>query len=587
MAKISSIRAKLFRNFSLLIIGIELLVFLSFFLFYSNVLREQNRDFLNSLAVSLSEWMDDEILYMEDVAFRIAYSSLVFDSLSESRKRNSPVFDFYMNRDLMDVLNVSMGYYRRVLQINLYTLNNTVLRSGYESDIQAMDVQKKGWYRDLLQEKKMTSLPYYDEDLRRDVIALRMAYFNTNNKVIGVIEILNDYKFIQKKANSLLNAAERPSISLIFLDDRERVIFPANPGELEGRIVSSVKSSTGKVRFFSGNQRSISSIRSKNSDWTTMVASDEEALHSEIISFGYTYLAICLLSLLLSLSVSYSIAYHLSSPIDRINRLIRHKTADRIPEIPPGGMNSGIREVENLYTALYTMQCRLKKSLKETLTAQEEEMRAKIIALYAQMNPHFLYNVLSIISAMAEEHDREGVISVTGELSSMLRYISSETGPQVPLQEELEHCKSYLRLMKHRYEEHFHYRIELSPKLSERSIPKLSIQPFVENIFKHSFTGRPPWEVLIQIEEQGDGWAVRIEDNGCGFEPFRAEEIMQKIRKLRIDPEMDIPELDGMGIMNICMRMKLQFPGRFSFRIGRSPLGGAQIVMQVREGADG
>jgi len=585
MARVSSIRSKLFRKFSLLIITLELVIFLSFFFFYSGVLKKQSREFLNSLSVSLSEWMEGEILYMEDVAFRIAYSSVVFESLSESRKQNSPVLEYYINRDLLDILNVSMGYYRRVMQINLYTLNGKVLRSGYESDILLKDVTAEEWYPQLLEEKKTVTLPYRDRELRRDVIALRMVYFNTRNRPIGVIEILQEYNFIDRKIRSLFNASDRASLEAAFITSGDDVLYPPT-GEIRELAAAARETAGLDFRkdvpwFFTREERLVSLVRSEKTGWTTLVTGSTGELHSSLTDFSWTFLVISLLSVLLSLSVSYTIAYRLSYPIDRMNRLIRSETQGIIPDLPEGGMNSGIREVENLYSTLFRMQSRLKVSLDETITAKEEEMNAKILALYSQMNPHFLYNILSIISAMAEENETDGVISVTKELSSMLRYISSGSESHVPLKEEVDHTLSYLRLMKHRYEDNFRYTLHYEEGLRNILIPKLSVQPFIENIFKHGYTVRPPWDMEILITGTPDCWEILISDNGGGFDSGILADLNGRFDRMRLTPEMPLPEVGGMGIINIFIRMKLMFRDRFQLTLKNREEGGAAVRMTI------
>ena len=132
------------------------------------------------------------------------------------------------------------------------------------------------------------------------------------------------------------------------------------------------------------------------------------------------------------------------------------------------------------------------------LWMKESEIQAQMLALQAQMNPHFLYNSLNTIGAMAEEGMTEEVTSMCQDITSILRYISSDKESVSTVEEELEHCSLYLNCMKMRFKDKFTYEFDIGDDLLDLKIPKLCIQLLIENSVKFVSKTAPPWHIRIE-----------------------------------------------------------------------------------------
>ena len=158
------------------------------------------------------------------------------------------------------------------------------------------------------------------------------------------------------------------------------------------------------------------------------------------------------------------------------------------------------------------------------------EMKAYMAALQSQMNPHFLYNMLSAIAESADEDDSPRTVRMCEKLSSMLRYMADYTSEQVSLEEDIANMRDYLDLMKVRYEEHFSYEIETCEDLRDLRVPRMTLQPLVENCFQHGFKNkRPPWRIGVRFVCENGAWSIEVRDNGCGVSAGEIEGIYQKI----------------------------------------------------------
>lgn len=213
---------------------------------------------------------------------------------------------------------------------------------------------------------------------------------------------------------------------------------------------------------------------------------------------------------------------------------------------------------------------KLEKSKNEVIELKTSEMHAQILALQSQMNPHFLYNTLSVINASAIEENYEKTSELCTRLSSMLRYSSSFHENMVTLGEELQHARDYLALMKERFEDGFTYSINCDEELQQLFVPKVIFQPLIENSFQHGFKKkRPPWHIHINVLHIKEYWILEITDNGTGFHPDRLSQLKQRLHDYFENPSNSISsfEFGGLALLNILIRLKYLYKDKLIFNV--------------------
>jgi len=241
-------------------------------------------------------------------------------------------------------------------------------------------------------------------------------------------------------------------------------------------------------------------------------------------------------------------------------------------------------EITRLNRAFENMFERLKQSMDEIVRMQAYEMQANMVALQSQMNPHFLYNILTIIKAYCRENNT-GQIAITCDyMVKMLRYISDYDTSFVPLCQELDHAEYYLKLMKIRYEEQFTYSFYVDSDINVETlhIPKLAIQSLVENCFQHGFKEvAPPWTISIRCWGKDNQWFLSVEDNGSGITALVLEDLNHKIEEFLTNPSDALTSLriNGMGLINTVARLKLKYKEQFTFIIKNLPSEGTLVTL--------
>lgn len=241
-------------------------------------------------------------------------------------------------------------------------------------------------------------------------------------------------------------------------------------------------------------------------------------------------------------------------------------------------------EISSLNQAFDKMLLRLRQSMDENIRRQSYEMKANMIALQAQMDPHFLYNTLTVIKSLSREKNTAQITRTCDYLVKMLRYISSYDDHTVSLNQELAHTENYLELMKIRFEDQFTYTFSIDSDVDTENlrIPKLTLQPLVENCFQHGFkTVAPPWNVYVHFWQEENHWFVNVTDNGTGITPDKKEELMNKIEEFLSHPSDSISsmKIGGMGLVNTVARLKLRYKSQILFDITALPNGGTSVTL--------
>ena len=144
---------------------------------------------------------------------------------------------------------------------------------------------------------------------------------------------------------------------------------------------------------------------------------------------------------------------------------------------------------------------------------------------------------------------------------------------------------TYLKLLQKRYDTMLDMEVILPESLKEKRIPRLILQPLVENSIKYGLESAPPWFISVEAEEKKEGWSITVSDTGNGFTKETLNEIQEKIQKTEQSEQMPELEIGGMGILNIYIRLKLYYKERLRFLLGNQEEGGAFGEIEIQEGA--
>lgn len=191
----------------------------------------------------------------------------------------------------------------------------------------------------------------------------------------------------------------------------------------------------------------------------------------------------------------------------------------------------------------------LETALLREKTETENSRKAEIRMLEAQINPHFIYNILDTVNWIAIEKDEYDISNAISTLAAILRYAISNSDKPVTLRDEVDWLKKYVYLQQFRLKNKFSFEIKTDPEILDVRVHKLIIQPFVENAIMHGFdTQRETYTLQVSMLAEGSKVAITIADNGKGIFP-------EILAALRSGDVKEIRDKAGIGLSNAFLRL--------------------------------
>ncbi|QNK55999.1 sensor histidine kinase [Paenibacillus sp. PAMC21692] len=224
----------------------------------------------------------------------------------------------------------------------------------------------------------------------------------------------------------------------------------------------------------------------------------------------------------------------------------------------------GKDETVLLANSFNSMVERIGNLLSEVRREQDRKQHAEMMLMQAQIKPHFLFNTLESINALAAQNEGAKIMLMVRRLSNLLR-TSMHHSEEIGIKQEIEHVRSYLEIQKYRFEELFTYELQVPEEALQYSILKLTLQPLVENSIQHGFDGYEDGQGVISIDVSVEphSLVIMVSDNGKGM----GQEVLQKLSEgyspsRKSQDEAELGERRGLGIRNVADRLRIHYgPG--------------------------
>lgn len=289
---------------------------------------------------------------------------------------------------------------------------------------------------------------------------------------------------------------------------------------------------------------------------------------------------IVMLAIMICCIVIYS--RKLSRPLIAFTKRLEKVTLDNLDMESEFEEYHDYYEIEYLCHAFADMRNRLNFMINETIVYKSLQMEERFRALQSQMNPHFMYNTLNVIGIMGLESGNNRINDACIKLSGLLRYSISDPYSNSTFAEEFDNIESYLELMKLRYEHKLSYRISLDERLKPLELPKLVLQPFVENALEHAFDKEhKSIDVHLSGELENGRWKIVISDNGKGFAKDSLDSLKKEVESFiqnDYDRTKNAARTGGIGVRNTIARLDLYYEG-FTYSFSNAQTGGAVVVL--------
>jgi len=580
---------RLFSSFALLVFFTVLLGMGGFYLYGARMVRASTADELARSAQSLNEQMDTMVRSMDQISMQTVSAQTLagqYYALEDAARVNDAGVVQSRSSQISDTLYATLGAWMpRERQINVVSTGGDFIGTSSVAVYRRLDaslLRRADWISQALTLRGIRYLtPIHRSEWSADhepVFSLvRMLRRNRlgEGDSDAVLEIQQSYSYLCEQIADTYDGA---AAGAVILGPDGSLIYPwgGDPANYEALRALTGRSGTSETVSLGGVRYIAACECSSLTGWTTFALEAEKAYMAPLAELRNLIFLITLALLAAALALSFFAARDISNPIKEIHKRLAALSLNNLE--PAKTPSSGsLNELEELNMAFESTCQRLEASLSEAVSARSYEIQARMLALQSQMNPHFIYNTISNIYALADEHGETGIVNMCADLSGMLRYAMSGQQRPVTLGQELSYAESYLRLMKRRFEDNLSYELLADDAARACVVPKLIVQPLVENCFKHG-GGPPPWRVRVTAGAGDEGWFVTVEDNGLGFSPEKRAELEAMLASPDdAQPCAGSPEGEGIGLMNIALRLRLTYRGATSMTLGTSELGGALV----------
>lgn len=591
-----TIRGQIFKSYAFLFIGLVLMAVVGINFYMGNLQRKNIDDTLTRLAFSVSEQLEAENQNLYNLAVNVCTSETLQQYFFSDNK------DGFTRRKNEDAIT------NHVLSITgpMNRLHRLVLRREdgmlYEYSSREVNLKEKGSEEEYVRKNQEVlekqGEPFFKgtfedqeaaflEDV--PVTSVQVAFSEMyGNRYTNMVEVQQPYDICRQTIEDLLKTGQNGSQYQAFVYDAAgKIVYPYKEKTerwncFQQQILSGNESS---YRDETGMRYTGKKYTSSLTGWTILVYCSNGYIFWPILHFAAVSFVIAVLSLGIMLFISYMISNSITIPLQKIRESISLYNLNKEKSVRLQPSNVQLDEMTSLSETFYEMQERIEGYVEEVTALRIHELQSRYYALQSQMNPHFLYNSLSILSIMCDEKQNEAAAEFCGELASMLRYSAASFERDVSLEEEMEYTTTYLKLLQKRYDTMLDMEVILPESLKEKRIPRLILQPLVENSIKYGLESAPPWFISVEAEEKKEGWSITVSDTGNGFTKETLNEIQEKIQKTEQSEQMPELEIGGMGILNIYIRLKLYYKERLRFLLGNQEEGGAFVEIEIQEGA--
>lgn len=361
-----------------------------------------------------------------------------------------------------------------------------------------------------------------------------------------------------------------PVCEVLLLDGQWRTVYysrPAQAGETVGALRAqllagqSLTGADGEYRFTAASQ--------EEGPGFTLILQQPRTFTGPVMNALYLVsAAVGTLCVLLSLLCTWALSRYLSQPV--------HQLDEAMGQVERGDLNVRLEtgrsdELGRLAASFNRMTEEYRSNLERNLRRQRELNETKLRMMQAQLNPHFLYNTLDTVKWLGVAHHAPQVAELATNLAAILRS-AIDREETVTLDQELELVERYVAIQSIRFEDRFTCEIDVAERYRGCRIPKLALQPLVENAILHGVADLDEGYIKLWAEDEGGDLLLNVSDNGPGIPP----DILGKLNS----PEKRI-EGGHLGLYNVDSIIRLHYGERYGLSARPAPGGGSQVTLRL------
>lgn len=442
------------------------------------------------------------------------------------------------------ILRSSSYFHGGMQRITIYTDNGMVKHDTTVAPVS--EIEETDWYQKTLEHPGINWFVNYQE---KTLFSARKLAFSGAREGVNILYMDVDYqKLFTPYAETLISEC-----GLYITDQEGKLVFEESRFSGKNQNYDLTYSEFLEQRDRGSTDYTILCEQSNTTGWTVWlyqpVGLAGEAMRPIVVMAGVTIL-ICIFAAVLAYFITSGMV---SGRIERLTRLMQ--------EVQEGSMDMQVGsddrdEIGMLYRGFGSMMKRIRTLINEVYLGKITQKEAELKALQAQINPHFLYNTLSLINWKALAAGEEDISRMTLAMSTFYRTALNRGRNVLQVEAELSNTRAYLEIQSVLHDGDFDYEIEAQPEILQCESLNLILQPLVENAIHHGIEEKTDGRGKISVrgwKEENCVWFM-VEDNGIGME----QEVADKILTM---------ESKGYGVRNVDERIRLCYGEKYAMKV--------------------
>jgi len=395
-------------------------------------------------------------------------------------------------------------------------------------------------------------------------------FHNLSLDELGILAVRID---VNRLFSDYASGLGREDAQFIIVNSEQEIIYP-DKIDFDMQALSDLQNYEQGYKIVQDHDRAyfISHRSSVYTDWTYITLMPYDEIFQRTVKAKNIVLIVYVALFLIAVLVAFQLSRRITDPLEKLTIKMRRVQLGNFDYQEDDTTVITMDEVGQIQRHFRIMLERINELIQENYVKQLVIKDTQFKALQAQINPHFLYNTLESINWMAKMSQQSRISQMVESLGFLLRLSISEKEPVITLERELEIINHYLVIQKLRFEERLEYEVDVTASLRECMIPKLSVQPLVENAIHYGLEPMiEPCRIKIFAEMVDDQVHVTVEDNGAGM----TAEYVEQLEKGDVQPKGT-----GLGIGNIKERINMLYGDQYGLSI-KSKIGEGTSVTLI------
>jgi two-component system sensor histidine kinase YesM len=452
-----------------------------------------------------------------------------------------------------------------------------------------VDIKDAPWYDQVVNNKgryilRLDNRRWPVETADGNIVSfIRLIRDIDNTAPLGVLVIdIKDDALVQAYSK-LLNGN---SLQIAILDENNQTIVADSTDEQGGVVLHELldtnktmleeqfrRSDSGYLTMHFGSRTyTVTYLSGGANNWKFVSISPHNSMESRNQSLVLLALLLLIINGIIFFVSSFVISRSIIKPIQKLLRAMNKAPSGNFMKV---NAEQNSFELEQLYNGYNQM---IEQLLKRVIEEQKTIRKAELNALQSQIKPHFLYNTLDSITSLALSGDNEQVCDLIEALGSYYRLSVSKGQDVITVGEEIEMVRNYLKIQSVRYQDVFEAQFEVEEDCSQTPIPKLVLQPLVENSLYHGIRPKGTKGVIrISIKNVDGSTKISISDDGIGMSREEIEQILFTERQ---------GQIKSFGLWGTMERLRIFYDNRDIFHIESEPGTGTNITLILPNGVD-